>query len=38
MSAAGRKRDPIWNCFDELRSIGKTGSRAKCKDCTKNIL
>lgn len=34
MSNAGRKRDPIWSCYIELPHVtGKTGSRAKCKDC-----
>ena len=35
MSAAGRKRDAIWSCFDELPAGGKKGlgCRAKCKDC-----
>ena len=32
--SAGRKRDPIWTCFNELSvAEGKKGSRAKCKDC-----
>lgn len=35
MSAAGRKRDPVWSCFNELPAGGKKGlgCRAKCTDC-----
>lgn len=34
MSNAGRKQDPIWGCYIKLPNVtGKTGSRAKCKDC-----
>lgn len=34
MSHAGRKRDPIWNFYNEIpHAPGKTGSRARCKDC-----
>ena len=34
MSSAGRKRDPIWNCYTALPHVpGKLGCRAKCKDC-----
>lgn len=32
--SAGRKRDPVWICFKELSANpGKTGCRARCKDC-----
>jgi len=35
MSAAGRKRDPVWSCFHQLPAGGikGLGCRAKCKDC-----
>lgn len=35
MSAAGRKKDPIWISFERI-SKGK-GYRAKCKSCKKEI-
>lgn len=29
-----QKRDAIWSCYSELSCVtGKTGRRAKCKDC-----
>lgn len=34
MASSGRKRDPIWNYFEELpKVLGKTGVRAKCIYC-----
>ena len=34
MASCGRKRDPIWNYFEELpKVLGKTGVRAKCIYC-----
>ncbi|XP_073431295.1 uncharacterized protein [Dendrobates tinctorius] len=36
--AAGRKRDPVWEYFNEAPSpIGKAGMRAKCKRCNKEM-
>ncbi|XP_073529434.1 uncharacterized protein [Phyllobates terribilis] len=35
---AGRKRDPVWEYFNEAPSpIGKAGMRAKCKRCNKEM-
>ncbi|KAM4035029.1 uncharacterized protein ACNLHF_021730 isoform 1-T1 [Anomaloglossus baeobatrachus] len=37
-SSAGRKRDPVWEYFNEAPSpIGKAGMRAKCKRCNKEM-
>lgn len=34
MASCGRKRDPIWNYFEDLLKVmGKTGVRAKCIYC-----
>ncbi|XP_073415149.1 uncharacterized protein [Dendrobates tinctorius] len=36
--AAGRKRDPVWEYFNEAPSpIGKAGMCAKCKRCNKEM-
>ncbi|XP_073535074.1 uncharacterized protein [Phyllobates terribilis] len=36
--AAGHKRDPVWEYFNETPSpIGKAGMRAKCKRCNKEM-
>ncbi|XP_074922891.1 protein lin-7 homolog A isoform X2 [Chelonoidis abingdonii] len=36
--AAGHKRDPIWKYCNEVPlPVGKTGMRAKCKQCTKEM-
>ncbi|XP_053129737.1 uncharacterized protein LOC128335458 [Hemicordylus capensis] len=36
--AAGRKRDPVWQYFNEVPlPIGKAGMRAKCKHCNKEM-
>ncbi|XP_069586836.1 uncharacterized protein [Ranitomeya imitator] len=36
--AAGRKRDPVWEYFNEAPSpISKAGMRAKCKRCNKEM-
>ncbi|XP_073499018.1 uncharacterized protein [Phyllobates terribilis] len=36
--AAGRKRDPVWEYFNEAPSpIGKAGMRSKCKRCNKEM-
>lgn len=35
--AGGRGRDGIWQHYTEMRTIGKTGSRAECKKCKKQI-
>ncbi|XP_073194236.1 geranylgeranyl pyrophosphate synthase isoform X2 [Lepidochelys kempii] len=35
---AGCKRDPIWEFFNEIPlPVGKTGMRAKCKQCNKEM-
>ncbi|EMP42648.1 Vacuolar protein sorting-associated protein 8 like protein [Chelonia mydas] len=36
--AADRKRDPVWEYFNEVPlPVGKTGMRAKCKQCNKEM-
>lgn len=35
--AGGRARDAIWKHYTEMRTIGKTGSRAECKQCKEHI-
>ncbi|KAM7152724.1 uncharacterized protein RBU57_012746 [Macrochelys suwanniensis] len=36
--AAGRKRDPVWDYFNEVPlPVGKTGMHAKCKQCNKEM-
>ncbi|XP_067412762.1 heterogeneous nuclear ribonucleoprotein U-like protein 1 isoform X2 [Emydura macquarii macquarii] len=35
--ASGRKRDPIWEYFEEIPSLGKKGKRVKCKQCKKEM-
>lgn len=38
MANSGRKRDSIWEHFIELpKVIGKTGIRAKCRYCDKEL-
>jgi len=38
MRKAGRSKDGIWQEFDELPSTsGKSGCRAKCKACGKEL-
>ena len=35
--AMPRHTDPVWNNFVKIVTVGKTGSRAKCKSCNKEI-
>ncbi|XP_073216350.1 armadillo repeat-containing protein 8 isoform X6 [Lepidochelys kempii] len=36
--AANHKRDPVWEYFNEVPlPVGKTGMRAKCKQCNKEM-
>ena len=32
-----RQLDSVWNYFEKVVQIGKTGCRAKCKRCSKDI-
>lgn len=34
---AGRRKDIIWNNFNEIKEIGKPGSKAECKKCGKQF-
>lgn len=34
MASTGRRKDPVWNYFIEIKSSGTTkGTRAKCIKC-----
>lgn len=33
----GRHKDSVWRYYDEIKTVGITGSRAKCKQCAKSI-
>lgn len=32
-----RQTDPVWNNFEKVVTVGKTGCRAKCKSCDKTF-
>ncbi|XP_025051378.1 uncharacterized protein LOC102368925 isoform X2 [Alligator sinensis] len=34
---SGRKRDSLWEYFEEIPSLGKKGKRAKCKQCKREM-
>ena len=34
---SGRKQDPVWLKFERIVTAGKSDSRAKCKQCEKEI-
>jgi len=36
-SMAGRKQDSVWLYYVKLANPGKTGCRAKCKQCGKDM-